>query len=297
MRRFNIILYTVFTAFSCEPLAAQVTQVNTNNGVIGGPITTTGTIGLATGAAVGNLGFTPLNKAGDTMTGIFALMPSGTQTGSGGTPLFKETETEAFTAGSSFANAIVVSMTRTGGTGQREAMHVEMDSSASSAGFFNVGGTFIGHQYSGSAGNSFGLNGVGWTDSGAATSSEIVGGEFNTQIQNTSVVRKVGIQVVDTALSTGIGTTFDAGVLIASQPGGHGYSVGLKFGAGQQSSGSDLGIQGGGTVIGLAASSLSLRAGLDFSGGVFSQFAIATPGFMVDGSGDLLPRGLESHAG
>ena len=116
---------------------------------------------------------------------------------------------------------------------------------------------------------------------------------------------KTGAQIVDVSTSTGYGTVIDAGLLIATQPGGRGYTAGIMIGEANAyasnpsavSSGQDSGVVAGGTLIALNSSGRVYRAGIDFSSGQFSSFAIDTPGFVVDGSGDVATRGLVSHPG
>ena len=192
------------------------------------------------------------------------ILPAATQTGSFATALFNQQFSEQYTAGAGFALGHALLMTRTGGTGHREAVHVEMISNATPAGFFNVGGNFIGH-LTGGSGSCFGLNAVGWVDAGIASTAECSAFEANTVVKATCN-RKTGIQIVDSDGSTASGTVFDAGLLLATNGTGIGYSIGIQFGAGAYTDGRDLGILANGTLIGVKATSKTLRAGLDLAG-------------------------------
>ncbi len=192
------------------------------------------------------------------------ILPAATQTGSFATALFNQQFSEQYTAGAGFAIGHALLMTRTGGTGHREAVHVEMISNATPAGFFNVGGNFIGH-LTGGSGSCFGLNAVGWVDAGIASTAECSAFEANTVVK-AACNRKTGIQIVDSDGSTASGTVFDAGLLLATNGTGIGYSIGIQFGAGAYTDGRDLGILANGTLIGVKATSKTLRAGLDLAG-------------------------------
>jgi len=117
------------------------------------------------------------------------------------------------------------------GSGEREALHAVIESSANVAGRFVVGINGIGHIESGS-GNAFGLNGYAWVDAAADADAECVGIEANTDVRGT-VVRKVGLQVIDVSTSAAGGSSIDAGILIGDQGGSAlGYQQGIQFMAG-----------------------------------------------------------------
>lgn len=129
-----------------------------------------------------------------------------------------------------------------GGTGSREAIDARMETSVGSAGNFYVGASFLGHNTGGGSGNFFGGGFYVQIDSGADSGTEAVGSESNTDVR-TTVTRKVGLQVVDAATSTGSGSAFDAGIQINSQVGGVGYQYGLDILAAAIKSGSPTAIR------------------------------------------------------
>jgi hypothetical protein len=166
----------------------------------------------------------------------------------------------AFMLGSSFE------MARVGGTGHREALTGRMTTDAAPPGEFAVAVNGVSMVRTG-AGNAFGIGGYAQVNAEAAPEAEAVGAEFNTDVRR-DVTRKVGLQVIDAATSTGTGTSHDAGVLVAAQPGGAGYSVGLKFGIAN-----GFGVRPGGTLIYAQSTPVVLRAGLDLE--ALTGFSVA----------------------
>lgn len=185
----------------------------------------------------------------------------GSGSGTAPTPDIEQNVTEAFSAGSGFYIPNAILATKTGGSGHREALHIEQVSSASSQGEFIVALTGIA-KITGASGSAFGLNGVGWVLAGAAASTEVSGGEFNTDVRAT-VARKTGIQIVDVAESSRSGTAIDAGIYMAKQPGGVGYSCGIQFGSGSDSL---FPVFAGGKMISCIATPVTIAAGVDFVG-------------------------------
>lgn len=158
----------------------------------------------------------------------------------------------AFMLGSSFEVA------RVGGSGHREALTGRITTDEAPSGEFNVAVTGVAMVRTGS-GNAFGVNGYSMVLPSADPTTEAAGGELNTDVRR-DVARKVGLQIIDAATSTGKGTVHDAGLLIAAQPGGIGYSVGVKFGIP-----GGFGIREGGTLIYAQSTDVSPRSGVDFS--------------------------------
>lgn len=181
-------------------------------------------------------------------------------TGSTYNPSLNGSINESYSAGTGFyiANALV--STRSGGTGNRESLHVEQLTGVAAVGENVVGIMGLGHLTGTSSGDCFGMNSYAWADSTVASSAEIVSIECDTDVR-APVTLKVGIQIIDVATSTNSGTSLDCGLLISNQTGGVGYSVGIRFG-----NGSNSGILSGGTLIYAAASSQTFNAGIDFSG-------------------------------
>jgi len=164
--------------------------------------------------------------------------------------------------GSAFLLGASFEMARVGGTGHREALTGRMTTDSAPSGEFAVAVSGVAMVRTGS-GNAFGVGGYAQVNAEADGTAEAVGGEMNTDVRR-NVVRKVGLQAIDAASSTGYGTVVDAGVLVAAQPGGVGYSVGLKFGLPN-----GFGIRTGGTLIYAETTTNVPRAGLDFSAVAF----------------------------
>lgn len=196
-----------------------------------------------------------LSKTGDVAAGRFVFQRV---SGSGSTfsPDLEQNVSESFSAGGGFYIPFAILSTKTGGSGHREALHVEQRSSASAAGEFVVAVTGIGRITAGS-GSAFGINGVGWADASGAADAEVGGGEFNTDVRR-SIARKVAVQIVDVATSTFSGTVYDAGLMIAKQPGAVGFSCGIQFGDATQ-----FPVFAGGRIISVSGSVPVLAAGID----------------------------------
>lgn len=118
-----------------------------------------------------------------------------------------------------------------GAVGHFEAAHVEADASGNgSVGKFIVGVQAIGR--TNSSGNIFGLGGYAHAQPNTASTAEISGGEFNTEVQAPVVTRKTGLQIVDASGSVGYGLAMDSGLFISRQAGAVGYNDGIVFGDG-----------------------------------------------------------------
>ena len=140
--------------------------------------------------------------------------------------------TDTLAIGSNFAFGAVVLLNRTGGTGHREALTGRVTSDGAAAGEFLVGAHGYARIQTGS-GSASGLNGYAWVDAAASATSEAMGAEMNTDIRRT-VVRKVGLQVVDVATSTAGGSVYDAGIIIGRQSGGNNLKYRLKDANGRE---------------------------------------------------------------
>ncbi|NTI74874.1 hyaluronate lyase N-terminal domain-containing protein [Rhizobium rhizogenes] len=192
----------------------------------------------------------PTTFAAMTVNGLFAT--NDTLTGSSPTVVHAISVTESIAAGSGFQIASTIIATKTGGTGHREALHVEQLSSTSAVGEFVVG--IQGHgRLTGGSGSVFGMNGYVWVDAAAAATAEAAAAEFNTDIRRSGgIVRKVGIQIVDVSTSVGAGTSFDCGVFMTKQSGGIGFTAGIQFGDSSQ-----FPVRAGGHLITLGAAGVA----------------------------------------
>ena len=142
-----------------------------------------------------------------------------------------------FTKGSGNANAFTLGpgsfrqILEPGAIGHFEAAHIEVDASNNgTAGKFVVGIQGVGR--TASSGNIFGIGGYAHALPSTASTAEISGGEFNTDVQAPIVKRKTALQLIDTSSSIGFGSALDAGLLIGRQAGGAGYANGIQFGDG-----------------------------------------------------------------
>lgn len=188
-------------------------------------------------------------------------------------PLVQITQVESATPGASaFHHGWVFNHVRSNGNGHRQAVTGQITTTGAAAGEMNVGLSGFGFLDSGS-GNIFGGNTYARVESAAASTSEAVGLEINTEIKR-AVVRKVGLQIVDVATSIAAGTSYDTAVIIGNQAGGVGFQSGIQFGLGTPGT---FGIKAGGALIHAASDApAQLRAGIDFANiaAGFSQAAI-----------------------
>jgi hypothetical protein len=221
--------------------------LDTQLGAVNGVASLDGS-GLVPAAQLGNA----LKKGGDTTSGRY-LFQRTSGTGSSFSPDIEQDVSESFTSGSGFYISHAIMATKTGGSGHREAVHVEQLSSASVAGEFVVGINGIGRITGTGSGSAFGFNGYGWCDSTVASTTEVSGAEFNVDVRRSGgVARKTGIQIVDVSTSVGAGTSFDCGVFMNKQSGGIGFITGIQFGDSSQ-----FPIKAGGHVITLGAAGVA----------------------------------------
>jgi hypothetical protein len=278
--------------------------LDTQLGAVNGVASLDGS-GLVPAAQLGNA----LKKGGDTTSGRY-LFQRTSGTGASFSPDIEQDVSESFSAGTGFYIAHAVLATKTGGSGHREAVHVEQLSSSSAVGEFVVGIQGQGRITAGS-GSAFGLNGYVWVDAAAAATVEASAAEFNTDIRRSGgIVRKVGIQIVDVSTSVGAGTAFDCGVLMTKQSGATGFTAGIQFGDSSQ-----FPVRAGGHVITLGAAGVAptlatgvnmaalpapsiatfvsppsakgLAFGLDYAGGLIQSTVNSGGGILSFGNGTI----------
>jgi hypothetical protein len=274
------------TAGGKRPIMSS--QFGANNGVA-----TLDAGGDVPAAQLGNA----MGKTGDTVTGRYLFQTAG-GTGAAPQPMMDIEISEAYTAGSGFFILSAILATRTGGTGHREALHVEQKSSAAATGEFIVGIQGQGRITAGS-GSAFGLNGYVWVDVGSNAAAEAGAAEFNTDIR-AQITRKVGVQIVDVSTSTQGGTAIDAGMWMGKQSGAKGYSAGIYFG-----DASRFPVFAGGTLIyANGTGAVALRAGVDFTGmPAFTEGAFIAPAnskgylFGAAGAGGLISSVVATNGG
>ena len=167
-----------------------------------------------------------------------------------------------------FGPSHVFVVNRLGGNGNREAVHIEADSSVGQVGDQIVGGLAAGRIVAGS-GTAYGWNPYARVDAIAGPGSQAIGQEVNVDVRR-DVAAKVGVQIVDVTTSTGEGTSIDAALLFSRQTGARGFQTGIQFGYNgkdpQAALDAGYGIRSGGTLINALPTTLSLQAGLDLSG-------------------------------
>lgn len=156
---------------------------------------------------------------------------------------------------------------------------------------FYVGAQFNATLNSG-VGACLGINPYVLIAAAAGTGAEAVSAEFDLDVR-ANVTRKIGVQIVDIATSTGTGTIgLDAGLMIARGSGAAGWVNGIQFGEqisnspvagsnGVKSTGTVLKVWPGSGVTGQA----DFTNGIDFTGLSILNNAFASPGFAVNGQG------------
>ena len=218
------------------------------------------------------------HTAGLAITGIGSnnlglyVAPSATITNSSQV-IVEATTTETVTPGAtSFYTPYYFQETfASGGNGYRNTLVSELDVSGAAAGAQLAAFEAIGKIVSGT-GSIFGANTVAWVKSGSASTVEAVGLETNTQVENTYVTRKVGLQIIDVATSTGYGATYDFGMLVANQSGGRGYGTAIQIGTGTGATG----IAPSGAGIAINSGTQTILAGIDLHNitGIVSEYQI-----------------------
>lgn len=169
-----------------------------------------------------------------------------------------------------FAIGHAVLQFRSGGAGHRESFTARLTSDGAGVGEFLVGSGGYSIINTGS-GNAFGMNAYVQVMPEASASAEAGAIEVNTDVRR-SVVRKVGVQVIDVDSSKGDGTGVSAAVLVATQPGAQGWQTGLQFGS--DAGAGVSGVRGSLIRTGNAAAFPSLQRGVDFRSVSFGAAAI-----------------------
>lgn len=210
-------------------------------------------------------------QPGDAVNGPFAV--SKLQVGplvdaKGLNPIYSYMNENTSPGSGVFGPSHVFVVNRLGGNGNREAVHIEADSSVGQVGDQIVGGLAAGRIVAGT-GTAYGWNPYARVDAIAGSGSQAIGEEVNVDVRR-DVAAKVGVQIVDVATSTGEGTSIDAALLLSRQTGARGFQTGIQFGYNgkdpQAAIDAGYGIRPGGTLIHTLPTTLSLQAGLDLSG-------------------------------
>lgn len=212
-----------------------------------------------------------LSQAGGSLTGLLSvpkLQIGSIADAAGLNPIYSYINESASPGQGVFGPSHVFVVNRLGGNGNREAVHIEADTSVGRVGDQIVGGMSAGRIVAGS-GTAYGWNAYARVDEIAGPDSQAIGEEVNVDARR-DVAAKVGIQIVDVATSTGAGASIDAALLMSRQTGAKGFETGIQFGynskEAQASIDAGYGIRSGGTLINALPTTLALRSGLDLSG-------------------------------
>lgn len=215
---------------------------------------------------------------------------------SGGTysPFINTNVQESYTAGSNrfIANAFVTEKLA-GGTGHRNAIYATVGSVVDDSGKFIDAITGISTARSGASGSYFGINGYATSLSGALTTTEVIGGEMNTSVRNTSVARKCGMHIADVDGSTGAGTVYDAALNILKSTDSVGYLNGILFS--DNGTAGNLGVKTTGTFM--KADGGTVVGGIDFSAVTFTDHAFKSNAFRVKPDGKIEALGFHTKQG
>lgn len=180
------------------------------------------------GLTIGNQSKTVFDITGGMSTSHNDLTV-GSPTYSGTSPWYFSLNENWNIASNNFGVGFVVQDTMTGGTGAREAMHINFFGNAGQVGqpyvALQTGSTNTG----GGSGQYFGGGSAVIIQPGANVSTEAVSWEFDTLVQ-TAVSRKVAVQIVDIDGSTNSGpSNFDAGLLISAGGSAVGYGNAIQI--------------------------------------------------------------------
>lgn len=152
--------------------------------------------------------------------------------------------------------------------------------------YFNDGGT--GTSTANSKGTLFATNPVALLGPGATNWREITGAEVNIAIQaGASASYKNAWSLVALNTDAVQGSVYDAALSISSQGGAVGWKNGILFSAAN----GQAPVASNGTLIGTQDAG-AVTNGINFGSYTFSGAAIATPGFLVVGTGDTTVRHL-----
>jgi hypothetical protein len=127
----------------------------------------------------------------------------------------------------------------------------------------------------GASGQYFGSNPYVKATSAAASTTQVVGEEINTDVENASVARKVGLQIVDVAASTGTSSGPNAGLLFVRQAGAAGFGTGIQFGDDTATNSGEASVAF--IRAGAASGAATTQRGIDFRNATFSSSAIDLP--------------------
>jgi hypothetical protein len=179
-----------------------------------------------------------------------------------------------------FTQSITAAPTGKGGT------YTALNSKASAS--VNVGGTNL--TPSTASGFVYANNPVAILTGSALNFQQVIGQETDVAVQGTTTVMdKIGQQIVDAPSSVGSGFRDDVALSINgyAQGAGPGWSVGLEFGR----HGGGFPMSTTGTMIMTSLSGMgsgtTVQTGLNFLGNTITKWALATPGFSVDGTGNV----------
>ncbi len=215
-------------------------------------------------------------------------------TGGTFTPFIDANIQESYTTASGrfIANALVAEKL-TGGTGNRNTLYVTAGSAVNEPGKFIDAIAGISIARSGASGSFFGINGFSEIQAGALTSAECIGGEMNTCVKNASVLRKAALHLSDVDGSTGVGTVYDAALMILKSTDSVGYANGILISA--TGTPGNLGVKSTGKV--LYCEPGTLADGIDLSAVTFTGNAFKSNAFAVDKDGKVSALGYRTRQG
>src|SRR5258706_4554853 len=161
--------------------------------------------------------------------------------------------------------------------------------SATNTSRFYVGGQFLMQAVSNDGGgvgtekgSIFGGNSTAIINAAATNMAELCGHEFNTTaVAGSTVLDKWGFSVVQPSNDAVSGSRNDAAVRLTNQAGAVGWNRGIQFGDGIN----QFPVKSSGTLIKTVSGSVT--NGADFSVTTFSGNAFASPGFAINGTGQI----------
>ena len=223
--------------------------------------------------------------------------PAGTQASSYNANSITVTSNAALTGASSFLYGLnmgcsLQSTTVQGGVNCLQvSVGLNSPTNASNANHNYVGAAFIGQANSadggtntgaGAQGAVFGSNFVGNAVNGATNLLEVTGGEVDVMLQTGSSSKiKAGWSIVSTSLDKVHGAALDSLLALGAQSGSNGINNVIQF----TTQNGIYPAATGGTLIGSDTGTVAL--GVDFNSVTCSTGCFRSPGFLVDGSGNL----------
>lgn len=248
-------------------------------------------LGIGTTPPVG--GLTLAGNSNQSTVGITANYTGSGAYGGAGPYIFAISESFTTAGGTGFVAPFVVQDTMSGaGTGQRQAFTANLFSSVGTVSN-NYVAAFAAAVATAGSGHFFGNATNTQIQSGAATSAEAVGAEYDIQVLNASVVRKVGVQVADICTSAGVncssgaGTSIDSAYLVGSDNGAVGFANGVQIG---QTGAGLFGVKSTGNLFNTAA--ITVANGIHLNNATITGNAYDSTGFTVDGSGNATVNAL-----